>query len=233
MTALYLVPSLLSDSNWQLVLPAAVVPILTETKYFIVENVRTARRFMKLIDKNIDIDTLTFFELNKHTGQHEIENFLKPAEENNNMAVITEAGCPGVADPGAEVVRLAHKKGIKVVPVSGPSSIILALMASGLNGQNFTFNGYLPVKKDKLKKTISILEEKAVRKKQTQIFIETPYRNNLLLSSLLKECSANTLLCIAVNLTGNDEFISTKTIQQWKKNIPNIDKKPAIFLIGI
>ncbi len=233
MTALYLVPSLLSDSSWQLVLPAAVVPILTETKYFIVENVRTARRFMKLIDKNIDIDTLTFFELNKHTGQHEIENFLKPAEENNNMAVITEAGCPGVADPGAEVVRLAHKKGIKVVPVSGPSSIILALMASGLNGQNFTFNGYLPVKKDKLKKTISILEEKAVRKKQTQIFIETPYRNNLLLSSLLEECSANTLLCIAVNLTGNDEFISTKTIQQWKKNIPNIDKKPAIFLIGI
>ena len=233
MTALYLVPSLLSDSSWQLVLPAAVVPILTETKYFIVENVRTARRFMKLIDKNIDIDTLTFFELNKHIGQHEIENFLKPAEENNNMAVITEAGCPGVADPGAEVVRLAHKKGIKVVPVSGPSSIILALMASGLNGQNFTFNGYLPVKKDKLKKTISILEEKAVRKKQTQIFIETPYRNNLLLSSLLKECSANTLLCIAVNLTGNDEFISTKTIQQWKKNIPNIDKKPAIFLIGI
>lgn len=233
MTALYLVPSLLSDSNWQLVLPAAVVPILTETKYFIVENVRTARRFMKLIDKNIDIDTLTFFELNKHTGQHEIENFLKPAQENNNMAVLTEAGCPGVADPGAEVVRLAHKKGIKVVPVSGPSSIILALMASGLNGQNFTFNGYLPVKKDKLKKTISILEEKAVRKKQTQIFIETPYRNNLLLSSLLEECSANTLLCIAVNLTGNDEFISTKTIQQWKKNIPNIDKKPAIFLIGI
>ncbi len=233
MAALYLVPSLLSDSSWQLVLPAAVVPILTETKYFIVENVRTARRFMKLIDKNIDIDTLTFFELNKHTGQHEIENFLKPAEENNNMAVITEAGCPGVADPGAEVVRLAHKKGIKVVPVSGPSSIILALMASGLNGQNFTFNGYLPVKKDKLKKTISILEEKAVRKKQTQIFIETPYRNNLLLSSLLEECSANTLLCIAVNLTGNDEFISTKTIQQWKKNIPNIDKKPAIFLIGI
>lgn len=233
MTALYLVPSLLSDSSWQLVLPAAVVPILTETKYFIVENVRTARRFMKLIDKNIDIDTLTFFELNKHTGQHEIENFLKPAQENNNMAVLTEAGCPGVADPGAEVVRLAHKKGIKVVPVSGPSSIILALMASGLNGQNFTFNGYLPVKKDKLKKTISILEEKAVRKKQTQIFIETPYRNNLLLSSLLKECSANTLLCIAVNLTGNDEFISTKTIQQWKKNIPNIDKKPAIFLIGI
>ncbi|NLB26406.1 MAG: SAM-dependent methyltransferase, partial [Bacteroidales bacterium] len=183
MAALYLVPSLLSDSSWQLVLPAAVVPILTETKYFIVENVRTARRFMKLIDKNIDIDTLTFFELNKHTGQHEIENFLKPAEENNNMAVLTEAGCPGVADPGAEVVRLAHKKGIKVVPVSGPSSIILALMASGLNGQNFTFNGYLPVKKDKLKKTISILEEKAVRKKQTQIFIETPYRNNLLLSS--------------------------------------------------
>lgn len=233
MTALYLVPSLLSDSNWQLVLPAAVVPILTETKYFIVENVRTARRFMKLIDKNIDIDTLTFFELNKHTGQHEIENFLKPTQENNNMAVLTEAGCPGVADPGAEVVRLAHKKGIKVVPVSGPSSIILALMASGLNGQNFTFNGYLPVKKDKLKKTISILEEKAVRKKQTQIFIETPYRNNLLLSSLLEECSANTLLCIAVNLTGNDEFISTKTIQQWKKNIPNIDKKPAIFLIGI
>lgn len=233
MAALYLVPSLLSDSSWQLVLPAAVVPILTETKYFIVENVRTARRFIKLIDKNIDIDTLTFFELNKHTGQHEIENFLKPAEENNNMAVITEAGCPGVADPGAEVVRLAHKKGIKVVPVSGPSSIILALMASGLNGQNFTFNGYLPVKKDKLKKTISILEEKAVRKKQTQIFIETPYRNNLLLSSLLEECSANTLLCIAVNLTGNDEFISTKTIQQWKKNIPNIDKKPAIFLIGI
>ena len=233
MAVLYLVPSLLSDSDWQMVLPAGVVPVLTETEYFIVENVRTARRFMKLVDKNINIDSLTFYELNKHSDPLEIANFLKPAEAGKDMAVISEAGCPGIADPGAEVVRIAHKKGIRVVPVSGPSSVILALMASGLNGQNFAFNGYLPVNRNERKKTIAVLEDKAVRQRQTQIFIETPYRNDQLVNSLLSACSPDTLLCIAANLTGKDEFIATKSISQWKKNIPNLNKQPAIFLLGI
>jgi 16S rRNA (cytidine1402-2'-O)-methyltransferase len=233
MADLFLVPSLLSDSNWQLVLPAGVAGVLTKINYFIVENVRSARRFMKLIDKNINIDSLTFFELNKHTNPLEIAGFLNPAKEGNDMAVITEAGCPGIADPGAEVVRIAHKKGIRVVPMSGPSSVILALMASGLNGQNFTFNGYLPVNKNERLRTITKLEEKAVKKQQTQIFIETPYRNSQILTSLLSACSPATLLCIAADLTGKNEFIATKTIEQWRKEIPDLNKQPAIFLLGI
>jgi 16S rRNA (cytidine1402-2'-O)-methyltransferase len=232
MAVLYLVPSLLSDSDWQVALPAGIVPVLTETKYFIVENVRTARRFMKLVDKNIIIDSLNFYELNKHTDPVEIAGFLKPALDGYDMAVISEAGCPGVADPGADVVLIAHKKGIRVVPLSGPSSVIMALMASGLSGQSFAFNGYLPVNKNERTKTIANIEERAVKQQQTQIFIETPYRNNQLIKSLLDKCKPSTLLCIAANLTGNNEFIATKTIEQWKRNIPDLNKQPAVFLLG-
>jgi len=232
MAVLYLVPSLLSENDWQMVLPAGIVPVITETRFFIVENVRTARRFMKGVNKNIDIDSLTFFQLNKHTDPLEIAGFLKPAEEGNDMVVITEAGCPGVADPGAEVVRIAHKKGVRVVPLSGPSSVILALMASGLTGQNFAFNGYLPVNKTERARAIAKLEEKAVKERQTQIFIETPYRNDQLVKSVLEACSPDTLLCIAANLTGKDEFIVTKSVGEWKRKIPHLNKQPAIFLLG-
>jgi 16S rRNA (cytidine1402-2'-O)-methyltransferase len=158
MAKLYLIPNLLSESSWQNVLPAQVLPILSNTKYFIVENIRTARRFMKQVNREINIDECTFFELNKRTKFSEIPSFLKPIESGFDVAVISEAGCPGVADPGADVVKIAHQKQINVVPVVGPSSILLALMASGLNGQNFTFNGYLPVKPNERIKAILKLE---------------------------------------------------------------------------
>jgi 16S rRNA (cytidine1402-2'-O)-methyltransferase len=233
MAKLYVVPSPLSNGDWQNVMPARVFQVLTATRYFIVENLRTARRFMKQVNKDIDIDSITFFELNKHTKTMEIPFFLAPLEKGNDVAVISEAGCPGVADPGAEVVKLAHQKGFLVEPLVGPSSILLALMASGLNGQNFAFNGYLPVRSTERFRALRSLEKKAKNNHQTQIFIETPYRNNRLLNDLLKTGSPSTLLCIAANLTGEKEFIATKTIEQWKNKVPGLHKQPAIFLIGI
>ena len=232
MAKLFLIPNVLSDGDWQNVLPVNVLPVLTNTRFFIVENIRTARRFMKQVNKDIDIDRLTFFELNKHTHPNEIPSFLKPLENGEDVAVISEAGCPGVADPGADIVKLAHQKGITVVPLVGPSSILLALMASGLNGQNFAFNGYLPVQSNERMRAINSLEKKVRNEHQTQIFIETPYRNNQLIADLLKTCSPSTLLCIAANITGENEFIATKSIGKWKKSVPDLHKQPAIFLIG-
>jgi 16S rRNA (cytidine1402-2'-O)-methyltransferase len=232
MAKLYLIPNLLSEGDWQNVLPARVLPVLTQTRYFIVENIRTARRFMKQVNQDIEIDDLTFFELNKHTPPNEIPSFLKPLEKGKDVAIISEAGCPGVADPGAEIVKLAHKKEMTVVPLTGPSSIILSLMASGLNGQNFVFNGYLPIKSAERSRTVKVLDKKAKIEQQTQIFIETPYRNNQLIKDLLKMCSSATLLCIAANLTGENEFIATRPIGDWKKGVPDLHKQPAIFLIG-
>ncbi len=232
MAKLYLIPTVLSDGDWQNVLPAQIHPILTHTKHFIVENIRTARRFMKQVNREIDIDSCTFFELNKRTRSSELPQFLKPLNQGFNVGVISEAGCPGVADPGADVVKLAHQKGFQVVPIVGPSSILLALMASGLNGQNFAFTGYLPVKPNERVKQISVLERRVKSERQTQIFIETPYRNNHLVNDLTKTCSPSTLLCIAANITGKNEFIATKTIAQWKGNVPDLHKQPVIFLIG-
>jgi 16S rRNA (cytidine1402-2'-O)-methyltransferase len=233
MAALYLLPNILSDgSDWQNVLPAQIFHLATNTRYFIVENIRTARRFLKQVNKEINIDQLTFFELNKYTNQNELPAFLKPLEQGDNVAVISEAGCPGIADPGAEVVKIAHQKGYKVVPLVGPSSIVLALMASGLNGQNFAFNGYLPVRANERTRAISNLEKLVKNNRQTQIFIETPYRNNQLITEVLKTCSPSTLLCIAANLTGENEFIATKSVSRWKGNVPDLHKQPAIFLLG-
>jgi len=232
MAKLFLVPNVLSEADWQNVLPAGVFSILTNTRYFIVENVRTARRFLKLVNKEIDIDSLTFFELNKYTQATDLPKFLIPIEQGFDVAVISEAGCPGVADPGADIVKIAHEKNITVMPVVGPSSILLALMASGLNGQNFTFHGYLPVKPHERTRAIASLEKQVKNSQQTQIFIETPYRNNQMVNDLLKTCSPSTLLCVAANITGENEFIATNTIQQWKKSVPDLHKIPAIFLIG-
>lgn len=232
MTKLYLIPNVLSDSSWQSVLPAQIHPILTNTKHFIVENIRTARRFMKQVNREINIDECTFYELNKRTKSSELPNFLKPLEQGFDVGVISEAGCPGVADPGADVVKIAHQKGYKVVPIVGPSSILLALMASGLNGQNFAFVGYLPVKPNERVREITTLEKRIKNNRQTQIFIETPYRNNQIINDLLKTCSPTTLLCIAANITGENEFIATKTIREWKNKVPDLHKQPVIFLIG-
>lgn len=232
MAELYLVPNTLSEGDWQNVLPARILPVVSKTKYFIVENIRTARRFLKQVNREINIDRLTFYELNKYTQPNDLPQFLKPLENGEDVAVISEAGCPGVADPGADIVRLAHQKGYKVVPLVGPSSIILALMASGLNGQNFSFNGYLPVHANERARAISNLDRQVKNSGQTQIFIETPYRNNQLVNDLLKTCTPSTLLCIAANLTGDNEFVATKTIGQWKSDVPNLHKQPVIFLIG-
>ncbi len=232
MANLYLVPNVLSDCDWQSVLPAGIKQIVTNTRFFIVEDVRTVRRFLKQVNPEININELTFFELNKFTQPSDLPSFLKPAANGNDIAVVSEAGCPGIADPGADVVRIAHQKGIKVVPLVGPSSILLALMASGMNGQNFAFNGYLPVKPAERVKALQELERKSKNGHQTQIFIETPYRNNQLLQDILKSCQPQTLLCIAADITGNEEFIVTKSIQQWKSAVPELHKKPVIFLMG-
>lgn len=233
MAVLYLVPNILAEGDWQTVLPAQIHTVLTNTKFFIVENIRTTRRFMKQVNRDINIDECTFFEINKRTIASDIPGFLKPLAEGNDVAVISEAGCPGVADPGADVVKIAHKKSIKVVPLVGPSSILLALMASGLNGQNFAFKGYLPVKPQERVKAINELEKQIKHSKQTQIFIETPYRNNQLLADILKTCAPFISLCIAANITGEQEFIQTKTIQDWQKTgVPDLHKQPVIFLIG-
>ncbi len=233
MATLYLVPNVLAEGDWQQVLPARVHSILTETKYFIVENIRTARRFMKQVNQEIDIDQCTFYEINKRTNIQDIPLYLKPLVDGKDVAVISEAGCPGVADPGADVVRMAHQRGFKVVPIVGPSSILLSLMASGLNGQDFAFRGYLPVKPQERSKALTSLEKTIKTTKQTQIFIETPYRNNQMVGDILRSCSPSTLLCIAANITGENEFIQTKTVQDWKKKgVPDLHKQPVIFLLG-
>lgn len=229
---LYLIPTTLGDENPYNVLPADIKPLAQSIKYFIVENERSARRFLKKIDKDIVIDGLTFVEINKRTRHSDIVDFLQFAIDGNDIGVISEAGCPGVADPGAEAVKVAHQKGITVKPLVGPSSILLALMASGLNGQSFTFVGYIPIKHPSRGKSIYYMEQQAVKREQTQIFIETPFRNNSLLEELSTTLNTNTRLCVACDLTLETEFIKTMTIGEWKKQLPDLHKRPAIFLIG-
>jgi 16S rRNA (cytidine1402-2'-O)-methyltransferase len=228
---LYLIPTLLGDSDPADVLPENVLEKTRNIKYFIVEEIKTARRFLSKIKTNHKIDDIHFSILNEHTKIADISHFLDPIEE-NNIGVLSEAGAPGVADPGADVVKLAHKKKIQVVPLSGPSSILMAIMASGLNGQNFAFNGYLPIKHPERVSRIRFYEKRAITENQTQIFIETPYRNMQLLEDILAVCSPSTYIGIAVNITLDDELISSRTVEEWKKNIPDLHKKPGIFMIG-
>lgn len=232
MAKLFLIPNLLSESPWQNVLPTLNAEIITQISNFIVEDIRNARRFLKKVNREIDIDSLTFMELNKHTPELQKNSYLDIIREGNDMGIISEAGCPGVADPGAEIVKLAHKRNIAVVPLVGPSSILLALMASGMNGQNFAFSGYIPVKKPERLKRIQQLENHALHHRQSQIFMETPYRNNHLLNDLLNTCQPGTSLCIAADITSENEMIKTKTISDWKKNPPDLEKKPVIFILG-
>jgi len=233
MPKLYLIPNLLSESPWQDVLPAGIDTLLTNLSHFIVEDVRNARRFLKKVNPEIAIDSLTFYELNKFTTEEQKASMVGVLEKGSDAGLLTEAGCPGVADPGADIVRMAHQRNITVKPLTGPSSVLLALMASGLNGQHFVFTGYLPVKQDERIKRIRQLEKAAITEKETQIFIETPYRNNPLVADLLKTCQPSTLLCIAVELTSENEFIRTQSIGDWKNKVPDLDKKPAIFLLGV
>lgn len=230
-TALYLFPVTLGDVETDRVLPAYNAEIIKEIKHFVVENVRTARRFLKKVDKDIDIDALHFCELNKHTSPEEVSSFLAPLADGFPMGVMSEAGCPAVADPGADVVAIAQRKGYKVIPLVGPSSILLSVMGSGFNGQSFAFNGYLPIDKNEREKKIRLLEQRAYTEGQTQIFIETPYRNNKLMDDLLRACRPQTRLCVAANLTCADEYIRTRTLREWKGRFPDLSKTPCIFLI--
>lgn len=231
--ALYLIPVTLGETAVDKVLPAYNHDIVVGIKHFIVENIRSARRFLKAVDKSIDIDMLTFYELNEHTDLTQIGNYLEPLEKNSlPMGVISEAGCPAVADPGAQVVEIAQKKNLRVIPLVGPSSMIMAVMASGFNGQSFAFNGYLPVKPAERANKIRQLEARAWKESQTQLFIEAPYRNLKMLESLVSTCRKDTRLCIAAGITCAEEYIKTKTIAEWKKSAPpEINKVPAIFLI--
>ncbi|MBR3984334.1 MAG: SAM-dependent methyltransferase [Bacteroidaceae bacterium] len=230
-SALYLIPVTLGDTPVSKVLPAYNHDVIMGIRHFIVENVRSARRFLKKVDQEIDIDALTFYELNKHTSPEAIGSYLKPLQEGYPMGVISEAGCPAVADPGADVVAIAQRKKLKVVPLVGPSSIILSVMASGFNGQSFVFHGYLPIDGGERAKTLKHLESRAYAEHQTQLFIETPYRNLKMFDDIIRSCRPQTRLCIAANLTCDDEYAVTRTIAEWKGQRPPIDKIPCIFLI--
>ncbi|MGM9745792.1 MAG: SAM-dependent methyltransferase [Paludibacteraceae bacterium] len=228
---LYLIPTMLSDSPLRHILPDGNADVIVRLKVFIVENVRTARRFLKQVNKDIVIDDLRFFELNQHTDINQIASYLEPLLQGSDVGIISEAGCPAIADPGADVVALAQQKGIKVVPLVGPSSILLSLMASGFNGQSFAFNGYLPIDKNARTQQLKLLEKRVYAEHQTQIFIETPYRNKQLIEELCKNLQPQTKLCIASDITGANEYIRTQTVAAWKKALPDIGKVPCIFLI--
>lgn len=228
---LYLIPTTLGETELNRILPSYNAEIVSALKFFIVEDVRTARRFLKQVNREINIDELTFFILNQHTKPEEISTFLKPLKDGNDMGIISEAGCPAIADPGADVAALAQQQNIKVVPLIGPSSILLSLMASGFNGQSFAFLGYLPVQQADKIKALKKMESRIYSEHQTQIFIETPYRNMKMLEDILSTCQPNTKLCIAVDITLETEFIKTKTVAEWKKQKPDLNKRPCIFLL--
>lgn len=230
MNSLYLVPNTLGNKNINYTIPNEVISTIKKLKVFFSENPANTMSLLKSIDKNIDLNTIEFFELNEHTEVREIYEYSKKLGK-YDIGIISEAGCPGIADPGAEIVKIAHQKNIKVIPLTGPSSILLALIGSGLNGQNFSFNGYLPIKPQLRKKTIKKLEQDSNKENRTQIFIETPYRNVKLFEELLEILNPSTYLCIASNITLDTEYIITKKIEEWKQcPTPLIHKIPAIFL---
>jgi 16S rRNA (cytidine1402-2'-O)-methyltransferase len=226
---LFLIPTILAPDTQEKVLPPQIKAVVSELDIFFVEELRTARRFISSLKLNKVIDEITFYELNKDTPHDQTLAQLKKLK--TDAGIICEAGCPGVADPGAVAVGFAHQLGHTVVPLVGPSSILMALMASGFNGQSFTFNGYLPIDKQLRIKSLKDLEQIAKKKKQTQIFMETPFRNNQLLEDVLQNLNSETLLCIACNVTADDEFIKTLRVKDWQKSKPDLHKKPTIFLL--
>lgn len=229
--ALYLIPVQLSDGDLAAVLPATNTVIVREIKHFIVENVRSARRFLKKCDRSINIDELTFYELNRHTDPRDIASYLAPLEVGNAMGVISEAGCPAIADPGADVVAIAQRKGLKVRPLVGPSSILMGLMGSGFNGQSFAFLGYLPIDGGDRQRKFKEMEHNIIHNDQTQIFIETPYRNNALIATMIKSLPSHLRLCVASDITGEKESIVTRSIKEWGKVEYDYSKTPTIFLL--
>ncbi|WNH09681.1 SAM-dependent methyltransferase [Thalassobellus suaedae] len=228
---LYLIPTTLGDNDPMDVLPLLVKKVIEDTDTFIVENEKTARRFIKKITPEKSQPSLNIFLLNKFTEASELPNFLNPCLNGINVGLLSEAGCPGVADPGADIVKLAHQKNIKVTPLVGPSSILMAIMSSGMNGQSFTFNGYLPIDKGERKSEIKRLERLSFEHNQSQIFIETPYRNNKMIEDLSTILENNTDVCVACDITLSTEFIKTQTANAWKKIKVDLHKRPTIFII--
>ena len=226
---LYLIPVHIAEHALH-TLPAEVSAVTLQVKHFFAENARTARRFLKELHPELKIEELEFSEIDKHTGPDKAL-LKKWLQEGLSVGVMSEAGCPAIADPGSELVAIAHGAGASVKPLTGPNSMMLALMGSGLDGQRFAFHGYLPLKDPQRSARIKALEALSAKEQQTQLFIETPYRNNALLSDLLKVCQPNTRICIAQNLSGPTEFIKTATAAQWKKNLPALEKSPAVFLM--
>lgn len=229
--ALYLFPATLSDTPATDVLPAINISQIKKIKHFVVENIRTARRFLKKCDTTIDINSLTFTELNIKTDPDLIPSMLEPLTKGESIGVISEAGCPAIADPGAALVAEAQKRKLRVIPLVGPSSILLSLMGSGFNGQSFAFVGYLPIDPAKRAATLKRLHHETVRDRRTQIFIETPYRNNRLINEIITVLPPSALLCVAADLTGPNQRITTMPLSQWKKHPLDYDKTPAIFLL--
>ncbi len=232
MASLYLIPVTLGDTPHERVLPAYNKEVILKIRHFIVEEVRTARRFLKQVDRDINIDELTFFPMGKHADAALFSKYLEPLRQGHDVGVISEAGCPAVADPGADVVAIAQREGLHVVPLVGPSSILLAVMASGFNGQSFAFHGYLPINPADRAKRIKQLESRSSHERQTQLFIETPYRNEKMVADILAACSPRTRLCIASSLTNADEYVRSLTVKEWKQTpMPVLHKKPTIFAI--
>jgi len=229
--SLYLIPTRLGDNAPLEVLPISVKKVIESVNDYIVENEKTARRFIKKISSGKSQSSLNIHILNKYTEASELPTFLEACKQGKPVGLISEAGCPGIADPGAEVVKIAHENNIRVIPLVGPSSILLALMSSGMNGQNFAFNGYLPIDKSERKNKLKKLERLSAEQNQSQIFIETPYRNNKMLEDICSVLQGQTRVCIACDITLPTEFIRTKTVAEWKNNKVDLHKRPAIFII--
>ncbi|HEX8576014.1 MAG TPA: SAM-dependent methyltransferase [Flavobacterium sp.] len=228
---LYLIPTTLGESDPNDVLPLSIKRVVDFINYYIVENEKTARKFIKSINPEKVQATLQLSSLNKHTEKSEYATMIQACLDGNNVGLMSEAGCPGVADPGAVIVKLAHEKGIQVIPLVGPSSILLAIMASGMNGQNFAFNGYIPIDKSEKKAALKALEKLSADKNQSQLFIETPYRNNKMLEDILQALHPETSLCIAADITLPSEYIKTMKVAAWKKAVIDLHNRPAIFII--
>ena len=233
MSALYLIPVTLGETSIEQVLPSYNHEVIMGIRHFIVEDIRSARRFLRQADRTFPIDESTFYEMGKHADVKRFSSYLQPLREGKPVGVISEAGCPAVADPGADIVSIAQREGLRVIPLVGPNSMIMAVMSSGLGGQSFAFNGYLPVEPADRAKRLKALETRAWTEGQTQLFIETPYRNQKMFQSLLAALRPQTRLCIAAGITTKDEYIRTLRISEWKKEVlPDLSKVPAIFLIN-
>ncbi|MBO4906797.1 MAG: SAM-dependent methyltransferase [Bacteroidaceae bacterium] len=231
--ALYLIPVGLGNPDLSRVLPSYNKAVIAEIRHFIVEEVRTARRFLRQLDPTFDIDGSTFYPMGKHADAALFTSYLRPLAEGMPVGVISEAGCPAVADPGADVVRIAQQHGFKVVPLVGPSSMLMAVMSSGLNGQSFAFIGYLPIDPSERTRRLKQLETRAVQEGQTQLCIETPYRNHKLFDTLIATLNPRTRLCIAAGITTDVEWIVTRTVAEWKRaTLPDLSHTPTIFLFG-